>query len=41
MQANLNPIAFRKTKLAYNVGLSECNMVKTLLTDSKLHTTQS
>ena len=24
----LNPIALRKTKIVYNFGLSECNMVK-------------
>ena len=26
--ASFNPIALRKTKIAYNFGLSECNRVK-------------
>ena len=26
-----NPIALRKTKIAYNFGLSECNRVKKLI----------
>ena len=25
---NINPIALRKTNIAYNFGLSECNRVK-------------
>ena len=27
---NINPIALRKAKIAYNFGLSECNRVKHL-----------
>ena len=28
---NINPIALRKAKIAYNFGLSECNKVKDIL----------
>ena len=28
VEAGFNPIAFRKAKIAYNFGLSECNRVE-------------
>ena len=32
VQILFNPIALRKTKIAYNFGLSECNKVKESIT---------
>ena len=28
LESNVNPVALRKAKIAYNFGLSECNRVK-------------